>query len=215
MSLVIQWSTLTPLHQIFNSSESSASLWNPCVLECPWYTSLSPLQVSYSPWEVLDPKTVIPLFHRNPAHQMLAKMTKLAKQAQIDPNFFQHTPVTTSTSHAKFHTYPILQAPITQPIHLFDDLFRAECQNYFSSVKLQTKHSLHLFSCIYACKWSNSSFFCHFMLHFQFQTLYGTIHRSNVVLVPFDIRLSKSLKFHGITLCVCIYSHFICLWLCD
>jgi hypothetical protein len=55
--------------------------------ECLWYTSVSPLQVSYSPWEVLDPKTVISPFHQNPTHQVLGEMPKLAKQAQIDPNF--------------------------------------------------------------------------------------------------------------------------------
>jgi hypothetical protein len=39
---------------------------------------------------------------------------------------------------------------------------------------------------------------------FEFQTLYDTIHHSNVVLAPFDPCLSKSLSFCVITLYVCI-----------
>jgi hypothetical protein len=142
-------------------------------------------------------------------------MHKLVKIAQIDPNFFQHTPTTVSTSHDKFHTYLIFQTPVSQPIHLYGDLFRAECQNYFSSAKLQTKHSLHSFSYIYTNPWSISSFPSRIMPHFEFQTLYGTIHRSNAVLASFDLCFSKSISFCVITLCVCIYSHFIYLWLCD
>jgi hypothetical protein len=116
------------------------------VPECIWYTSVFPLQVILSPWEVLHFKTVISPPLQNPARQVLGDMPKLAKRAQIDPNFFQHTPATTSTSHAKFHTYTIFQALVTQSLHLFYESFRVECQNCFSSAKLKTKHSLHLFS---------------------------------------------------------------------
>jgi hypothetical protein len=42
------------------------------------------------------------------------------------------------------------------------------------------------------------------MPHFQFQTLYGTIHRSNVVFAPFDLYLSEPLKFRALSLCVYI-----------
>jgi hypothetical protein len=100
-------------------------------------------------WEVFHSKIVVSPSFKKPARQVLGEMHKLVKIAQIDPNFFQHTPTTVSTSHAKFHTYLIFQTPVSQPIHLYGDLFRAECQNYFSSAKLQTKHSLHSFSYIY------------------------------------------------------------------
>jgi hypothetical protein len=38
--------------------------------------------------EVLAPKTVISPLLQNPTHQVLGEMPKLAKRAQIDPNFF-------------------------------------------------------------------------------------------------------------------------------
>jgi hypothetical protein len=65
------------------------------------------LQVSLSLWEVSNPKTTISPPIQNSAHQMLSEMPKPVKIAQIDTNFFQHTPATTSTPHAKFHAYPI------------------------------------------------------------------------------------------------------------
>jgi hypothetical protein len=47
------------------------------------------------------------------------------------------------------------------------------------------------------------------MPHFELETLYGTTHRLNVVLAPFDLCFSKSLCFYVITLCVRIFSYFI------
>jgi hypothetical protein len=47
----------------------------------------------------------------------------------------------------------------------------------------------------------------HFVPHFEFQTPYGTIHRSNVVLVLFDPCFSKSLSFCVLTLSVYIFTH--------
>jgi hypothetical protein len=131
------------------------------------------------------------------------------------PQFFQHTLATTSTSHAKFHTYPILQAPITQPIHLFGDPFRAECQNYFSSTKLQTKHSLQSFSYIFNCQWSISSFFWHSMPHLQFQTLYGTIHRSNTVLAvwPLSFQISQISCHNSLCMYLLTFHMLMTIWL--
>jgi hypothetical protein len=62
---------------------------------------------------------------QNLAHHVLGEMPKPAKIAQIDPNFFQHTPTTTSTSHVKFHAYPISQTPVSQLVFFYSDLFRA------------------------------------------------------------------------------------------
>jgi hypothetical protein len=45
------------------------------------------------------------------------------------------------------------------------------------------------------------------MPHFQFQTSYGTISRSNAVFAKFDLSIAISLDFCAITPYVCIYSH--------
>jgi hypothetical protein len=65
------------------------------------------LHVSLSLWEVSNPKIAIPPPIQNLARQVFGEMHKPVKQAQIDPNFFQQTLATTSTSHTKFHAYPI------------------------------------------------------------------------------------------------------------
>jgi hypothetical protein len=187
---------------------------NPCTCVClvlHWV----PLQVLSSLGWVSYTQIVISSSTQNPARHVFSEMPKPLKIAQIDP-FFSSTlrplPITPSP---KF-------TPIRYPRHLvillpliYSNRFWAKCQKFVFSAKLQTKHTLHSYSLIYTYPWSIGSIPSHSMTLFEFQTLYGTIHRSNVVLAPFDLCFSKSLSFCVITLRVCIYSHFIYLWLCD
>jgi hypothetical protein len=115
-------------------------------------------------------------------------------------------------------TLPPKFAPIRYPRHRVFLCFPFIAIVSEPSAKIlfsQTKHAFHSYSLIYTYTWSIDSIPNHFVPHFKFQTPYGTIHRSNTVLVPFDPCFSKSLSFCVLTLCVYIYSHFICLWLCD
>jgi hypothetical protein len=97
---------------------------------------IASLQVPLSFWEVFHSKIVVSPSFDKPTRQVLGEMHKPVKIAQIDPNFLQHTPATVSTSHAKFHTYPIFHTPVSQPIYLYGDPFGAECQKCFFSAKL-------------------------------------------------------------------------------
>jgi hypothetical protein len=54
---------------------------------------------------------------------VFGEMPKPVKIAQIDPNFFQHTLATTSTSHGNFNAYLISQTPVTPPLSLYSDPF--------------------------------------------------------------------------------------------
>jgi hypothetical protein len=87
----------TPLKFI----QISVKSMNPCVVECPEVSFKLSLQVTLFFWEVLNSKIVISPPNLNLAHQVLDEMPKPVKLAQIDPNFFQHTPATTSTSYVK------------------------------------------------------------------------------------------------------------------
>jgi hypothetical protein len=70
------------------------------------------LQVSISIWEVSNHKIAISPQTQYPARQVFGEMPKPAKIAQIDPRFFQHLHITSSSIFAKFHANPISQAPV-------------------------------------------------------------------------------------------------------
>jgi hypothetical protein len=190
------------------------SLWIKCMGVCfvlPWI----PLQVSSSLGRVSSSLIAISPSILLPARQVLGEMPKPLKFAQIGPRFFQHLHATSSNTFSKFHAYLISQTPNTPLFSIYSVRSSAECLKFVFFANLQTKHPLHSYSLIYTYSWSISSIPSHFMPHFQFQTSYGIIYRSNVVLASFDPWFSKSLNFHVLNLCVCIYSHFIYLWLCD
>jgi hypothetical protein len=99
--------------------------------------------------------------------------------------------------HQVFHYFPFI-AIVSEP----------SAKNSFSQQNFKpSTHFTHIHP--YILSVSIESIPSHFLPHFEFQTRYGTIHRSNAVLAPFDPCFSKSLSFCVLTLCVCIYSHFI------
>jgi hypothetical protein len=140
---------------------------------------------------------------------MLGEISKPAKNAPIESNFFRHLHNTSSNIFAKFHANLIYQASIS---HIF--LFRAivsEPSAHITFSLPKFKPSTH-FTHIYPYKpirEVSAQFPNYFMPLFQFQTSYGTISRSNAVFVSFDLSIAISLVFYAIILCVCIYSHFI------
>jgi hypothetical protein len=108
-----------------------------------------PLQVSFSLWEVSNPKIAnLPKFH-NPARQVLGEMHKLAKFSQIDPRFFQHLHDTSSNIFAKFHANPICQTPIFHKFPFIEIYSEPSATNSLSSPNFKpSAHFTHIHSYI-------------------------------------------------------------------
>jgi hypothetical protein len=139
---------------------------------------------------------------------MLGEMPKPAKNAPIEPKLSRHLHHTSSNIFAKFHANPISQASI-----LHNSLFLAinsepSAQIPFSSPKI--KPSAH-FTHIYPYKpirEVSAQFHVVSCLISNFEPPMA-LSRSNAVFASFDLSIAISLDFCAITLCVCIYSHFI------
>jgi hypothetical protein len=67
-----------------------------------------------------------------PARHVFREIPKPVKIAQIDPNFLQHPPATTSNSLAKFHNYSISQTRLFPHFPFIAILFESSAKNSFS-----------------------------------------------------------------------------------
>jgi hypothetical protein len=118
--LISQWSSLPPFSFQFKFIQNPVKS---CDYKCAWVFLKLHCRLPSPGREVLNSKIHISPPNPNLTRQMFGEMPKPVKIAQIDPNFFQHTPANTSTSHAKFHAYPISQTHVTPPLYLYNDPF--------------------------------------------------------------------------------------------
>ena len=136
------------------------------------------------------------------------------KMLQLNPNFsgtFTTSPVTYSPNFTpirytslQFHSIPHFERSIPSQVPKFHFLRlksnQAHTSLIFTHINLFVKYRL------------NSTSFC---ASIRIPNLLWHFYRSNAVFTSFDLSIALSLVFCAIFLCVCIYSHFIYLLLCD
>jgi hypothetical protein len=177
------------------------------VQRCPFAFFCITLQVPSSLGRVSSTQIDISPSIQNPARQVLGEMPKPAKLAQIDPKFFQHLHDTSSNTFAKFHTNSISQTLI---YHRFPFIaIDSEPSATNSPSSPNSKPSAH-FTQLY-------SYIPTHEVSAQFHVISCPISNLKLPMAQFLVQMSFSrrltsvsqLCFCVITLCVCIYSHFI------